>query len=328
MSHSHFQFFDRNPTLTDALAEIKIGLKASPKRIAPKYFYDKRGSALFDQITQLPEYYLTRTEIAILEAHRAELANIVGKSCCLIEYGSGSSHKVRLLIGAFEPRFYVPVDISKEHLQRSAKAIYNDFESLHVYPTCADYSQTVRLPPVIDGAPRCGFFPGSSIGNFEREEALEFLSNVRQDIGPGGFCIVGFDSRKSKDILEPAYNDSKGITASFNRNLLRHLNRAIGTNFDEMKFQHQAIYNESLGRIEMHLISSTSQKVILDGETVHLARNETIHTENSYKYSLSEIKKLADRAGMNFVKHWEDRKGWFFVVLLQVPRKNPVCDNG
>ena len=178
----------------------------------------------------------TRTEIGILEENKEELAQVIDKACCLIEYGSGSSKKVRLLIDAIEPRFYVPVDISKEHLHQSAQAIHDDFDSLHVYPTCADYTTAVELPEVIDGAPRCGFFPGSSIGNFEREDALGFLTNLRRDIGPGGHCIIGFDSRKPRTVLEPAYNDKQGVTASFNLNLLTHLNHTIGTDFDHDQF--------------------------------------------------------------------------------------------
>ena len=319
MTTERYQFFDQNPIRPNVIEEIKLGLRETPKRISPKYFYDARGSALFEQITQLPEYYLTRTEISILDENKEELSEIIGKSCCLIEYGSGSSRKVRLLIDAIDPRFYVPVDISKEHLHESAQAIHNDFDSLRVYPTCADYTTPVELPEVIDGAPRCGFFPGSSIGNFEREDALRFLTNLRRDIGPGGHCIIGFDSRKPKSILEPAYNDKKGVTASFNLNLLTHLNRTIGTDFDPSKFRHHSFYDETLGRVEMHLVSESTQKVTLEGETFHFSSNESIHTENSYKYSLTEVKQLAQQSGMSFVTHWEDRQAWFYVVLLRAP---------
>lgn len=317
MPAERYRFFDRDPVLPDVVAEVKEGLRQTPKRISPKYFYDARGSALFEAITQLPEYYLTRTELRILDAFKHEISHRVGKSCCLIEYGSGSSHKVRMLIHALEPRYYVPVDISKEHLQRSAKSIHDDFDDMHVYPTCADYSTGVELPEVIDGAPRCGFFPGSSIGNFERVEAADFLATVRDTVGPGGYCIVGFDARKSKSIVEPAYNDEAGITAEFNLNLLTHLNQAIGTDFDVANFRHHAFYDEALGRIEMHLVSETAQEVRLDGETFSFASEEPLHTENSYKYSLAEVKALADAAGLSYVKHWEDQDAWFFVALLQ-----------
>ncbi|MCY4127967.1 MAG: L-histidine N(alpha)-methyltransferase [Gammaproteobacteria bacterium] len=319
MTTERYRFFDQNPILPNVIEEIRQGLRESPKRISPKYFYDEHGSALFEQITDLPEYYLTRTEIGILDEYKEELSQIIDKSCCLIEYGSGSSRKVRLLINAIAPRFYVPVDISREHLDQSARAIHDDFASLHVYPTCADYTQTLELPDVIDGAPRCGFFPGSSIGNFERDDAARFLTNLRRDIGPGGHCIIGFDSRKPKTILEAAYNDTKGVTASFNLNLLSNLNRTTGTDFDPSGFRHQSFYNETLGRIEMHLVSKTTQNVTLDGETFHFANGETIHTENSYKYSLDEVKALAHKSGMSFIKHWEDSQAWFYVVLLRVP---------
>lgn len=325
MTTERYQFFDQNPVLPNVIEEIKQGLRETPKRIPPKYFYDEHGSALFEQITQLPEYYLTRTEISILDEYKDELSQIIDESCCLIEYGSGSSSKVRLLIDAIAPRFYVPVDISREHLYQSARAIHDDFDTLHVYPTCADYTRTLELPNIIDGAPRCGFFPGSSIGNFEREDAVRFLSNLRRDIGVGGHCIVGFDSRKPKSILEPAYNDKKGVTASFNLNLLTNLNRTVGTDFDPSAFRHHSFYNQSLGRIEMHLISNTTQNVTLDGETFNFASNESIHTENSYKYSLAEVQELARQSGMSFVTHWEDRQAWFYVVLLRVPES--LVDN-
>lgn len=318
MTTERYRFFDQNPILPNVVEEIKQGLRESPKRISPKYFYDERGSALFEQITQLPEYYLTRTEISILDDSKDELSQIIDKSCCLIEYGSGSSRKVRLLIDAIAPRFYVPVDISKEHLHQSALAIHDDFDSLYVYPTCADYTQALELPDVIDGAPRCGFFPGSSIGNFEREDAVQFLINLRRDVGPGGHCILGFDSRKSKAIVEPAYNDANGITASFNLNLLNHLNRTLGTDFNQSNFHHHAFYDENLGRIEMHLVSEIAQTVTLDGETFSFTHNESIHTENSYKYSLREVKELARKAGMQFVTHWEDNQAWYYVVLFRV----------
>lgn len=319
MTTKRYQFFDQNPVLPNVIEEIKLGLRETPKRISPKYFYDAHGSALFEQITRLPEYYLTRTEISILNQNKEELSQIIDKSCCLIEYGSGSSKKVRLLIDAIDPQFYVPVDISKEHLHQSARAIHDDFDSLHVYPTCADYTTSLELPDVIDGAPRCGFFPGSSIGNFEREDALHFLTNLRRDIGPGGYCIIGFDSRKPKRILEPAYNDAKGVTASFNLNLLTHLNRTLGTDFDPSGFRHHSFYDETLGRIEMHLVSKSAQNVTLDGETFHFSCDESIHTENSYKYSIIEVKELAQKSGMSFVTHWEDSQGWFYVVLLRAP---------
>ena len=319
MTFERYQFFDQNPKLPNVVEEIKQGLRATPKRISPKYFYDAHGSELFEQITHLPEYYVTRTEIGILDENKEKLSQIIDESCCLIEYGSGSSRKVRALINAINPQFYVPVDISREHLSQSARAIHDDFDTLHVYPTCADYTQGVQLPDVIDGAPRCGFFPGSSIGNFEREDAMSFLTSIGTDIGPGGYCIIGFDSRKPKSIVEPAYNDTKGVTASFNLNLLDHLNRTIGTDFDQSKFEHRAFYNEALGRIEMHLVSKISQTVRLDGESFDLSRNESIHTENSYKYSLTEVRELARRAGMDFVTHWEDSQEWFYVALLRVP---------
>lgn len=316
---NRFKFFDQNPPLPNRVAEIKQGLSQAAKAIPPKYFYDERGSQLFEQITQLPEYYLTRTEIGILQERGQELAEIIGKSCCLIEYGSGSSTKVRLLIDELEPQYYVPVDISKAHLETSATDIYDDFNGLNVFPLCADFTKPFDLPNLIDGAPRCGFFPGSSIGNFEREDAVRFVANLRPQLGAGGYCVIGFDSRKSKQTLESAYNDAAGVTAAFNLNVLRHLNLVVGTDFDVGKFQHQAAYDEENGRIEMHLVSESRQTVSLEDSTFHFAKGEPLHTENSYKYSLDEIRELAKLAGMSFVEHWEDKQARFFVVLLQVP---------
>ena len=299
------------------LSEVISGLQKTPKQIAPKYFYDEKGSLLFEEITELPEYYLTRTEMGILESCSEELADIVGQDCCLIEYGSGSSKKVRLLIDALAPSYYVPVDISKEHLKQAAEAIYRDYESLAVYPICVDYSVPFALPNEIDGANRCGFFPGSSIGNFEREGAVDFLKSVHGEIGSGGYVILGIDTRKDPKLLESAYNDSKGITAEFNLNALRNLNGLIDSDFEAENFDHLAFYDQELGRIEMHLISNCKQTVTLSGHEFHIEMGENLHTENSYKYSGKEIDALARMSNMKCVKSWEDSEEMFAVVLLQ-----------
>lgn len=318
LTSDRYRFFDQNPTPPEVLAEVKVGLSRASKSLSPKFFYDQQGSLLFDEITQLPEYYLTRTEIEILKACRHELADFIGKQGCLIEFGSGSSQKVRLLLSSLDPKFYVPVDISREHLHQSAKAIYDEFADLHVYPTCADYTQEVQLPSEVDGIQRCGFFPGSSIGNFEREEACQFLQTVRSLLGSGGFFIVGFDARKAKPTLEAAYNDSQGVTSRFNLNLLANLNAQLNCNFDLSNFQHHAFYDETLGRIEMHLISKEDQLVHVNGHAFTFRAQESIHTENSYKYSIDEIHELAAKAEMRLSSYWQDADARFFVVLLEV----------
>lgn len=300
------------------LAEVTRGLRGPVKSIPPKYFYDEAGSRLFDAITRLPEYYLTRTEIGILEENRAAIGEKVGKGACLVEYGSGSSVKVRILLSACEPRAYVPVDISKDHLAASARAVYDDFPALSVYPTCADYSAPFELPEVVAELPRVAFFPGSSIGNFDPRAADGFLEGVARTLGVGGTLIIGVDAKKDRNVLEPAYNDAAGVTARFNINLLSHLNAAIGTDFDPAGFRHRAIYNAEAGRIEMYLDAIRDQTVHVHGDAVEFARGEPLHTENSYKYAPDEFVAKAARAGFECVQTYLDRRRYFMVLLLRV----------
>lgn len=309
--------FDQLPAQTDVREEILAGLLTTPKRLPPKYFYDERGSHLFEQITQLPEYYLTRSELEILSTQGNAIADAIQHNDCLIEYGSGSSQKVRLILDALDPRTYVPVDISRTHLLDAATKINASYLNLQVLPVCADYSKVFELPSQVRGSRLTAFFPGSSIGNFDRVEAAEFLKSVHTVLGTGGRMILGLDKRKERNILEAAYNDSLGVTADFNLNILRHLNEKLDTQFDVGAFTHHAVYNDVDGRIEMYLRCNKSQFVQIDSNSISIQENELIHTENSYKYSLDELHALAKSANMSCQQIWEDSQSYFMVVLLE-----------
>ena len=256
-------------------AEVLRGLSLPAKAIPPKYFYDAEGSRLFDVITKLPGYYLTRVETAILRDNRERIARRVGTGTCLVEYGSGSSVKSRLLIEACRPAAYVPVDISRDHLEQSARAIFASYPELAVYPTCADYTTPFQLPPPAAGLQRLAFFPGSSIGNFEPAAAGEFLRGVAQVVDAGGWLVVGVDAKKDRDVLDGAYTDVAGITEQFNKNLLANINAALGADFDLAGFRHLAVYNEQAGRIEMYLVSQRDQRVTVAGTEITFAKDET-----------------------------------------------------
>ena len=299
-------------------SEVLRGLRLPRKSIPPKYFYDTAGSKLFDAITRLSEYYLTRAEVAILTANQRAIARHADGDACLVEYGSGSSTKVRILLDALAPAAYVPVDISKDHLEATARAVYDDYPTLAVYPTCADYTTALELPPPVASLSRLAFFPGSSIGNFDPDDADAFLHAVARTVGPGGYLVVGVDAKKDANVLTDAYNDASGVTARFNRNLLSHINTAVGADFDPRAFDHRAIYNESAGRIEMYLDSRRDQVVRINGEEVAFAAGEPLHTENSYKYAPEEFQAKAERAGFESIALWQDDRRYFMVHLLRV----------
>ncbi|MDE0692799.1 MAG: L-histidine N(alpha)-methyltransferase [Gammaproteobacteria bacterium] len=296
--------------------DVLRGLKLPVKSIPPKYFYDECGSLLFERITALPEYYLTRTEVGILRANRAALAEAVGDGGCLIEYGSGASIKVRLLLDACRPAAYVPVDISREHLMQAARTIHDDYE-LPVYPTCADYSAPFELPEPVQELRRVAFFPGSSIGNFDPAEADAFLRGVAEVVGSGGAFAIGVDTKKDPAVLHRAYNDSAGVTADFNRNVLSHINATVGADFDPDAFTHEAIYNESAGRIEMYLVATRAHTVTVAGTPIPFTKGERLHTENSYKYEPGEFVAKAERAGFDCPQLWQDDQGHFMVLALR-----------
>src|SRR3984885_11997899 len=289
------------------LADVLTGLAAKPKRLPPKYFYDEAGSALFERITELPEYYPTRCEVGLLRENAPAIASLFPAGCALIEFGSGSSKKARILLGAAATvESYVPVDISGDFLQQDTAQLRRDFPRLAVYPVIADFTQVFAIPAPITALPRVGFFPGSTIGNFEPHEAAKFLRHAGDMLGAGAVLIIGVDLVKDMKVLCPAYNDAEGVTAKFNLNLLARINRELGANFDLTAFEHHACYNPEHGRIEMYLASTKRQKVRVNGKALTFRAGETIHTENSYKYTLDAFAALAQGSGWSKIKIWTD----------------------
>lgn len=313
------RFHDCHPRPADVRAEVLAGLSAPRKRVPPKFFYDRRGSQLFDAITELPEYYPTRTEIRILERHGEEMAGLLGRSGVLVELGSGSSLKIRVLLAALRPAVYVPVDISREHLLESARRLAEAFPGLTVHATCADYSVPFDLPAAVPSRPRTAFFPGSSVGNFHPREAVRLLSRIAALLGPGGRLLIGVDLLKDPMVLHAAYNDAQGITADFNRNLLARINRELDGDFDLAAFRHAAFFNAARGRIEMHLVAAVAQTVRVAGQAFGFRAGESIHTECSYKYSVGGFQALARGAGFVAERVWTDPQGLFSVHCLRRP---------
>ncbi|MGH6726485.1 MAG: L-histidine N(alpha)-methyltransferase [Pseudolabrys sp.] len=296
-------------------ADVLGGLHATPKRVPAKYFYDGAGSQLFERITELPEYYPTRCEMRILRDHGSDIAKLVPPGAALVEFGSGSSKKARILLRALRPlAAYVPVDICGEMIEQEATELRVDFPQLEVIPVTADITQAFELPAAAKAAPaRVGFFPGSTIGNFDPHEAAAFLRNAGRILGRGATLIVGVDLIKSVDVLHAAYNDVAGVTAKFNLNLLVRINRELGGTFKLDSFEHHAFYNRERNRVEMHLASLKRQKVKVAGETVDFRAGETIHTENSYKYSIESLGALARGAGWQPAAVWTDERKYFSI---------------
>jgi dimethylhistidine N-methyltransferase len=302
---------------TSTFAREAIGdLSQRPKRLSPKYFYDATGSELFEAITRLPEYYPTRTELSILRDRGSEIAAIIPKGAALIEFGAGATTKVRLLLEKCTIGAYVPVDISGDFLREQAAALRQDFPGLAVYPVAADFTASFALPAEIAGMPKVGFFPGSTLGNFEPHEACAFLRTARQILGEGAQMIIGVDLEKDERVLYDAYNDAAGVTARFNLNVLVRINRELGGNFDLSSFTHRAIYNRERHRIEMHLISKKPQTVRLLGTNLTFRAGESIHTESSYKYSVDRFTTLARGSGWTPRASWTDKAGMFSVHAL------------
>jgi len=319
MDGAGFAFHDLAPSEESFRDAILGGLSREPKSLPCKFFYDARGSELFEQICRLPEYYLTRTEIAILEERADEIAAQIGPHCRLIELGSGGSHKVRILLQALEaPTAYVPVDISRDHLREAAAQLAADFPELPVVAVCADYTRPFDLPKLPGPAgKRVGFFPGSTVGNFEPQQVVQFLDHWAELLGPGGEMLIGVDLKKDPDILDDAYNDRAGINAAFNLNLLERVNRELGGDFDLDRFEHHAFYNPAAGRVELYLKSLAEQSVRVAGRRFDFAEGELIHTENSYKYAIPEFRELAARAGFRTIHTWTDRADLFSVHYLR-----------
>jgi dimethylhistidine N-methyltransferase len=293
-------------------------LSQQPKRLSPKYFYDSTGSELFEAITRLPEYYPTRTELGILRDRAGDIAAIIPKGAALVEFGAGAATKVRLLLKRCGVRAYVPVDISGDFLNVQAEILRKDFPGLAVYPVAADFTEQFELPAEIAGMPKVGFFPGSTIGNFEPHEACRFLRSAREILGKDALMIIGADLEKDERVLYDAYNDAAGVTARFNLNVLTRINRELGGNFDISSFAHRAIYNRERHRIEMHLISKRPQIVRLLGTSFSFRQGESIHTENSYKYSIDRFAALARGAGWKVRTSWTDKANMFSVHALEV----------
>ena len=296
------------------------GLTRRAKSLPCRFLYDERGSALFEEICELPEYYLTRTETAILADAAAEIADLAGRHAQLIEFGSGSSRKVRLLLDALmEPAAYVAIDISREPLRRAAEEVAAEFPRVPVVAICADYLQPLRLPPLPargEGR-RLGFFPGSTIGNFTLEDAVDFLAGCRRVVGRDGAMLIGVDLKKDYELLDAAYNDRAGVTAAFNLNLLERMNRELNADFRLDRFAHEAFYNAARGRIEIYIRSLADQIVTVAGRAIRFAAGERIHTEDSCKYTVAEFQRLAAHAGFRPERCWTDAGELFSVHLLE-----------
>lgn len=311
------RFHDFSPRTESFRNAVKDGLRASPKQISPKFFYDQRGSVLFDQICELPEYYPTRTELAILRDNADAIGAAIGTGGALIELGSGASKKVRLLLDVLKPAQYCAVDISRDFLIESCEALAADFPWLEVHAVYADYSERLELPLDWLHGQRTAFFPGSSIGNFEPEQAKGLLTQVADNVGPDGLLLIGVDLKKSHDTLHAAYNDAAGVTADFNLNLLDRMGRELDADIDRARFAHHAFYNTELGRVEMHLKSLDEHAIRIDGEDFPIGAGETIHTECSYKYSSEEFARLAAECGFKREAIWTDADQLFSVQLFR-----------
>ena len=315
-------FHDFQPEREEFFQDVVEGLGKVQKEIPAKYFYDEQGSALFDQICDLDEYYPTRTEIGLLETHRADIAEALGEQCVLIEYGSGSSRKVPILLAALHrPLAYMPIDICREYLLESSQRIAACRDDLDVIAVCADYTCLLHLPQAhqYQHARKIVFFPGSTIGNCTPMEAIRLLKTAVKLVGPGGGMLIGVDLKKDPAILHAAYNDAQGVTAEFNLNILARINRELNADFNFSSFRHHAFYNEERGRIEMHLLSRAEQTVKIEGHAFYLRENESIHTENSYKYSLKEFQGMAEIAGFRPMRAWVDEQALFSLHYLAVP---------
>jgi dimethylhistidine N-methyltransferase len=309
---------DAEPHQDGFCDEILHGLAQRPKRIAPKFFYDEVGCHLFEEICQLDEYYLTRTEIDILRENATEICRALGPGCLLVEFGSGSNVKTRILLDhLFAPAAYVPVDIARTNLLRCSAGLSADYPDLRILPVCADFTTDFVLPEMPSAVQRIvAFFPGSTIGNFEPAEAEDFLRRIAVLCGRGGRLLIGIDLKKEPNRLERAYNDAHGITAKFNLNLLDRINRCFGADIPRENFRHYAFYNEELGRIEMHLVSMAERIVQLNGARIVFAEGEQIATEYSYKYTVREFADLATRSGWSVRELWTDPEHLFCVQHL------------
>jgi dimethylhistidine N-methyltransferase len=310
---------DLHPKLGNLKAEAVAGLRRSPKSLPCKYFYDSLGARLFEAITELPEYYPTRTELGILDRSVHEMTEAIGAHATLVEFGSGAGLKTQKLLDALvDPSGCVLIDISHAALEASADQLADRYGEMEILAVCADYTQPLRLPrPHRPSSRTVAFFPGSTIGNFTHDEAERFLGRVAELVGPGGGLLIGIDRQKDPKVIEAAYNDSLGVTAAFNLNILSRLNR-VGANFDLAAFRHHAPYVESEGRIEMRLVSEVDQSARIGNTVVTFSKGEFIVTEHSHKYDLDEFEALARAAGFRLIRQWSDDRDWFSVCFLEV----------
>lgn len=317
---SPVELIDLEPKATNMLKEVLVGLSKSQKAIPPKFLYDKKGSEIFEKICELPEYYPTRAETEILQKNAKEITSIIGENALVIEPGSGSGEKVRYLLRELKsPAGYVPIEISKDILLRMTEEFGDEFPQLRVLPVCADFSQDIELPVSVDSQSgrKIIFFPGSTIGNLSPDEAIQFLRKFSLMMEPNGGLLIGVDLKKDKETFQLAYDDPQGVTADFNLNLLERLNREVDASFETRNFRHEAFYNEELGRVEMHLKSLIPQLVRVNQTVFRFREGETIHTENSYKYSVEEFCELCAKAKLKIKKHWKDSKNLFCVYYFE-----------
>lgn len=313
---ANLAFHDYQPPADDIAREVLAGLQQPRPGLHPKFLYDERGSRLFEAITRQPEYYPTATEKALLEARAPELAERVPPDILMAEPGAGNCEKARLLLEHWQPRGYMPIEISRDELLRASRELARDFPQLAIHAVCADYTRPIVWPDETP-PPRMVFFPGSTLGNFEPDERGPFLQRLRELAGDGGSLLLGADLHKDSTVLNAAYNDAAGYTAVFNLNMLHHLNRVLDAGFEPDAFEHQAFYNEEARRVEMHLRCHRDQTLRINGETVTLREGSTIHTENSYKFTRPELEELLHQAGFALDSWWEDTDKAFSLCLAQ-----------
>lgn len=314
---SRFHFHHQLGRTGDMAAEIVAGLTAEPRYLSSRFLYDQQGAALFEAITELPEYYLPRMERSIIQGRCNEIAAAIGPGRVLIEPGSGNCSKVEWLLDALRPAAYVPVDVTGEQLALASRRLVASYPWLEVHAICADFGGDIQLPASLAGRPRVLFFPGSTIGNFTPAEAVPFLTRMRQLCGEHGALLIGVDLHKGADLLHAAYNDSAGVTAQFNLNILNHVNEVADGSFECDRFRHVAFFNSNESRVEMHLESRVDQTVTLGDHELVFRQGDRIHTENSYKYTMDGFRAVAEAAGFTPRHSWCDENGWFSVHLLE-----------
>jgi dimethylhistidine N-methyltransferase len=320
MASTNFAFADRftDGVYDEGLSDVLRGLLYIPRQLSHTWLYDERGSRLFEKICALPEYYLTGLELAIMRSCAPQMASMLDAELALIEFGSGDSAKIRPLLDTLPRlRAYVPIDIAASSLARAARAVQRDYPSVRVLPLCADFSRKLELPAQVSAiARRVVYFSGSTLGNYEPPEAVHLLGTMRRLAGDAGAALVGIDLAKERSVLERAYDDSQGVTAEFNLNALRHVNRRLGVGFELGHFRHRAVWMEAEQRIEMHLVSAVNQAIRIGAAVIRMLRGDFIRTECSHKYTQESFAQLAAQAGWGVQHAWTDQRGWFSVQLL------------